>query len=88
MVKSRRSPGDSVREIKAETEVPPNTKIRVVATVEEKVVKEMRVIHLQETDLAQKADRGEPDWSNTVEMLLRKGVKAWRLERKKIGADS
>jgi hypothetical protein len=23
-------------------------------------------------------DRSEPDWSNTIEMLLRKGVKAYK----------
>ena len=71
------------REVKTESEVPPGTKIRVVATVEERIVREMRVIHDEETKLARGGDRVEPDWSNTVEMLLRKGIKTWRIERKK-----
>ena len=77
MVRKRR------REVKSESEVPPGTKIRVVATVEERIVREMRMIHDEETKLAQTSDRVEPDWSNTVEMLLRKGIKTWRTERKK-----
>jgi len=76
------------REVKTESEVPPGTKIRVVATVEEQVVREMRMIHDEETKLAQNGDRVEPDWSNTVEMLLRKGIKTWRTERKKTDANS
>lgn len=60
-------------------EVPPRTKIRVVVTIEEKLVDEMKTIHMLETKLAREQDRVEPDWSNTVEMLLRKGVKAYRL---------
>ena len=71
------------REVKSESEVPPGTKIRVVATVEERIVREMRMIHDEETKLAQNSDRVEPDWSNTVEMLLRKGIKTWRIEGKK-----
>ena len=76
------------REVKTESEVPPGTKIRVVATVEERIVREMRMIHDEETRLAQDGDRVEPDWSNTVEMLLRKGVKAWRMERKMTDVNS
>ena len=62
--------------------IPPNTKIRVVATVEKRIVDEMRLIHDEELRAAEIVDRVEPDWSNTVEMLLRKGVKAWKRERK------
>ena len=76
------------RALKTESEVPPNTKIRVVATVEERIVREMRAIHDEEVKFAQGGDRVEPDWSNTVEMLLRKGVKAWRVERKKTDPNS
>jgi hypothetical protein len=38
----------------------------------------MERIHLQEVEHAKAEDRVEPDWSNTLEMLLRKGVKSYR----------
>jgi hypothetical protein len=63
-----------------EDEVPPQTKIRVVATIDEKLVAKMKDIHELEIKLACEEDRVEPDWSNTVEMLLRKGVKAYKFK--------
>jgi hypothetical protein len=35
-------------------------------------------IHDEEIKGAKSMDRCEPDWSNTIEMLLRKGVKAYK----------
>jgi len=64
--------------LKSEFEVPPNTKVRVVATVDRKLCEEMKQIHEQEVQKAKREDRAEPDWSNTIEMLLRKGVKAYK----------
>jgi hypothetical protein len=61
-----------------EEEAPPHTKIRVVATIDEKLVAKMKEIHELEVKLACEEDRVEPDWSNTIEMLLRKGVKAYK----------
>jgi len=61
-----------------EEERPPNTKIRLVATIDDKLIGEMKRIHEDEIKLAKRYDRVVPDWSNTVEMLLRKGVKAYR----------
>ena len=66
------------KEFKGENEVPPATKIRVVATVDDKLVAEIKAIHEAEIMLAHEQDRAEPDWSNTIEMLLRKGVKAYK----------
>ena len=63
---------------KCEFEVPPHTKVRVVATVDRRLCEEMERIHLQEIERAKAEDRVEPDWSNTIEMLLRKGVKSYR----------
>jgi hypothetical protein len=63
---------------RSEFEVPPHTKVRVVATVDRKLCEEMERIHMQEIELAKAEDRVEPDWSNTIEMLLRKGVKTCR----------
>jgi hypothetical protein len=63
---------------KCEFEVPPHTKVRVVATVDRRLCEEMERIHLQEIERAKAEDRVEPDWSNTLEMLMRKGVKTYR----------
>ena len=67
---------------RSEFEVPPNTKVRVVATVDRKICEEMQLIHTQEMDRAKAEDRVEPDWSNTIEMLLRKGVRGYRANHK------
>ena len=61
-----------------EFEVPPNTKIRIVATIDRKLCEEMQRIHMLEIERAKSEDRVEPDWSNTLEMLLRKGVRGYR----------
>ena len=63
---------------KSEFEVPPRTKVRIVATVDRKLCEEMELIHEKEVELAKREDRTEPDWSNTIEMLLRKGVRAYK----------
>jgi hypothetical protein len=62
---------------KCEFEVPSHTKVRVVATVDRLLCQQMELIHEQEVKWAKDEDRTEPDWSNTIEMLLRKGVKAY-----------
>jgi len=66
------------KETKAEFEVPPHTKIRVVATVDKKLCEQIERIHASEIERAKNQDRTEPDWSNTIEMLLRKGVRAYK----------
>ena len=38
----------------------------------------MERIHMQEIQQAKAEDRTEPDWSNTIEMLLRKGVRGYK----------
>jgi len=63
---------------RSEFEVPPHTRVRVVVTVEKRLCEEIELIHEQETKQARDEDRVEPDWSNTIEMLLRKGVKAYK----------
>jgi hypothetical protein len=59
-------------------ERPPNSKIKITVTIDDKLLNQMKNIHLDEVKAAEAADRVAPDWSNTVEMLLRKGVKAYR----------
>ena len=70
------------RRFVCEFEVPPHTKVRVVATVDRKLCEEMQLIHMQETERAKTEDCTEPDWSNTIEMLLRKGVRGYREKHK------
>jgi len=67
-----------MHETKSEFEVPPHTRVRVMATLEKKPCEEMELIHEQEIRRAIDEDRVEPDRSNTIEMLLRKGVKTYR----------
>jgi hypothetical protein len=38
----------------------------------------MEHIHMLETERAKAEDRVEPDWNNTIEMLLREGVREYR----------
>jgi hypothetical protein len=52
------------------------TKKRIVATVDDELFSEVRIIHEAEVKSAEEKDRTMPRWSNTVEMLLRKGTKA------------
>jgi len=37
----------------------------------------MQRIHMLEIERARAEDGVEPDWSNTIEMLLRKGVRSY-----------
>jgi hypothetical protein len=67
---------------RCEFEFPPHTKVRVVATVDRRLCEEMERIHLQEIEHAKAEDRVEPDWSNTLEMLLRKGVRSYKTNHK------
>jgi len=69
---------DNDKNLKSEFEVAPNTKIRIVATVDQKLCDEIKRIHASEVEKAKLEDRVEPDWSNTIEMLLRKGAKTYR----------
>jgi hypothetical protein len=65
-------------EAQSDFETPPNSKIKITVTIDDKLLNQMKSLHLDEVKTAEEADRVAPDWSNTVEMLLRKGVKAYR----------
>ena len=49
-----------------------------VATVDQRLCEEIKRIHAEEVQRAKREDRVEPDWSNTIEMLLRKGARAYK----------
>ncbi len=66
------------KELRSEFEFPPHTKVRVVTTVDRKLCQEMELIHTREIERARAEDRTEPDWSNTIEILLRKGARDYR----------
>jgi len=66
------------KESESEFERPPNSKIKITVTIDDKLLNQMKSIQFDEVKTAEEADRVAPDWSNTVEMLLRKGVKAYR----------
>jgi hypothetical protein len=66
------------QEAQSDFETPPNSKIKITVTIDDKLLNQMKSLHLDEVKTAEEADRVAPDWSNTVEMLLRKGVKAYR----------
>jgi hypothetical protein len=71
------------KELKCEFEIPPHTKVHVVATMDKKLCEEMENIHELEVERAKAEDRTEPDWSNTLEMLFRKGVRAYKQSAEK-----
>jgi hypothetical protein len=66
------------RNHESEFEVPLHTKVRIVATIDRKLYREIEIIHGEEVNNAKSTVRSELDWSNTIEMLLRKGVKAYK----------
>ncbi len=47
-------------------------------TVEKKLCEEMEHINEEEINRANAEDRTESDWSNTIEMLLRKGARSYK----------
>jgi len=70
------------QERKSEFEVPPHTHVRLTVTIAEKVMARLKAIHKQELKRAEDEDRTELDWSNTVEMIMRKGTKAYSSSQK------
>ena len=50
--------------------------------MDRKLCEEMERIHMLEIERAKSEDRVESDWSNTIEMLLRKGVRGYRSNHK------
>ena len=55
-----------------------NTKIKVEGTIDRKVFDDFKEILQLELDKAREEDRVEPNVSHVLEMLLRKGIKAYK----------
>ncbi len=60
-----------------------NTKIKVEGTIDKRVFDDFKGILNQERLKAREADRVEPNVSNVLEMLLRKGIKAYKTEKRR-----
>jgi len=50
--------------------------------VDRKLCEEMQRIHIQEIERAKSENRVEPNWSNTIETILRKGVRGYGTNHK------
>jgi hypothetical protein len=59
-----------------------NTKIKIEGTVDKKVFDDFKEIMEKELAEAREEDRVEPNVSNVLEMLLRKGIRAYKAQRK------
>jgi len=59
-----------------------NTKLKVEGTIDKRVFDDFKEIMEIEVDKARAEDRVEPNVSNILEMLLRKGIRAYRAQRK------
>ena len=62
------------------------TKIKIEGTVDKAVFEDFKNVVRLELLEAQETDRAEPSLSSVLEMLLRKGIKTYRTEKKKAGA--
>jgi hypothetical protein len=59
------------------------TRIKIEGTIDKAVFEEFKRIYELETQKAEAEDRVQPSISHILEMLLRKGIKAYRLEKGK-----
>jgi hypothetical protein len=54
------------------------TKVKIEGTIDKRVFEEFKRIYGLEVERAEVEDRVQPSVSHVVEMLLRKGIKAYR----------
>jgi hypothetical protein len=59
-----------------------NTKIKLEGTIDKRVFDDFKEIMEIELSKARAEDRVEPNVSNILEMLLRKGIRAYKAQRK------
>lgn len=58
------------------------TRVKIEGTISKSVLEELRVILELEAKKAELEDKVQPTVSHVLEMLLRKGIKAYKRERK------
>jgi hypothetical protein len=59
------------------------TRIKIEGTIDKTVFEEFKRIYELEIQKAEAEDRAQPSISHILEMLLRKGIKAYKLEKGK-----
>ena len=59
------------------------TRIKIEGTIDKAVFEEFKGIYELEIQKAEAEDRVQPSISHILEMLLRKGIKAYKLEKGK-----
>jgi len=62
------------------------TRIKIEGTVDRAVLEEFKKIYELETSQAEAEDKVQPSVSHILEMLLRKGIKTYKSERKRRSA--
>lgn len=60
-----------------------NTRIKIEGTIDKAVLEEFKRIYELELERAETEDKVQPSVSHVLEMLLRKGIKTYKTERKK-----
>lgn len=58
------------------------TRIKVEGTIDRAVFEEFKRIYGLESERAEAEDKVQPTVSHVLEMLLRKGIKAYKMEKK------
>jgi len=58
------------------------TRIKIEGTIDKAVFEEFKRIFALEIEKAEAEDKVQPSVSHVLEMLLRKGIKTYRMERK------
>jgi len=58
------------------------TRIKIEGTIDKAVFEEFKRIYELEIEEAETEDRVQPSVSHVLEMLLRKGIKAYKTEKK------
>jgi len=59
-----------------------HTRIKVEGTIDKRVFEEFKRIYELEIEKAEVEDKAQPSVSHILEMLLRKGIRAYKAERK------
>jgi len=59
------------------------TRIKIEGTIDKAIFDDFKEVLRLELQEARETDRAEPSVSHVLEMLLRKGIKAYKTERRK-----
>ena len=68
--------------LNAEEEGQLRTRIKIEGTIDKRVFDEFKRIYALEIEKAEAEDKVRPGVSHVLEMLLRKGIRAYKVEKK------